>query len=190
MSRNELHVIARIVLIGTGLYIFLSIFLNILSSFASLPFVPSASRMEMSIWVPIALGIYAIVAAAAVYFLVRCANQFSDKIAGAEPVDDTQVSWLAVAFRLVCVTTGVLFIYWSVPQLMVTVFNYIMNMNNADKSGMRTMYIGMSSITEIIKYIIMLGIGIYMAYGAPAFVSWQVKMTLKQCGKLVEQQPT
>jgi hypothetical protein len=186
MNRNELHVIARIVLIGTGLYVFLSIFLNILSSFASLPFVASANRVKTSIWMPIALGIYAIVAAATVYFMVRCANRFSDKIVEHEPVDDTQVSWLAAAFRLVCVTAGVLFIYWSVPQLIVTVFNYIMNMNN--KPSQTQIYIGMSSKTEIAKYAVMLGLSIYLAYGAPGFVRWQVKMTLKQCGKIEGQQ--
>jgi hypothetical protein len=46
------------------------------------------------------------------------------------------------------------------------------------------------SKADIIKYVVMLGFSIYLAYGAPGFVRWQVRMTLKQCDKLKEQQPT
>jgi hypothetical protein len=45
-------------------------------------------------------------------------------------------------------------------------------------------------IKEIAKCIVLLVIGIYLACGAPGFVRWQVKRTLKQCGKIEEQQST
>jgi hypothetical protein len=132
-----------------------------------------------------------VITLAVIYFLFRCANRFSDKIVGNEPIDDTQISGIAVAFRLVCVLAGVLFIYWSIPNLIVTVVNYISNMNNeSGERGMKQIYIGMSSKTEIVKYVILLGLGVYLAYGAPGFVRWQVRRTLKQCGKIEEQQPT
>jgi hypothetical protein len=188
MSKNELRVIARIMLIGVGLYVVLQTFLTILSNLAAMPLVASA-KADVPIII-IALIIYIVITLAAVYFLFRSANRFSDKIVEHEHIDDTQISGIAVAFRLVCVIAGVLFLYWSVPQLIATVYQYIVNMNSANSSGMRTIYMGMSSITDIAKYIILLGLGIYLAYGAPAFVSWQVRRTLKQCVKIEEQQPT
>jgi hypothetical protein len=189
MSRNELRIIARIMLIGVGLYVLLQTFLNTLNSLAAMPFVTSTETKVVPM-IFIVLGIYALTALATVYFLARCANRCSAKIVESEPVDDTQISWLAVAFRLVCVSAGVLFLYWTVPQLIVTVYQYIVNTNSANISGMRTIYMGMSSITDIAKYIILLGLGIYLAYGAPGFVRWQVRRTLKQCGKIEEQQLT
>jgi hypothetical protein len=192
MSRNELRVIARIMLIGVGLYVVLQTSLTILSSLAAMPLVASA-KADVPIII-IALVIYIVITLAAVYFLIRYANRFSAKIVEYEPVDDAQISWLAVAFRLICVTAGVLFLYWSVPQLIATVYSYITNLNNIahmnNESGMRQIYTGMSSKTEIVKYVILFGLSIYLAYGAPGFVRWQVRRTLKQCGKIAEQQPT
>ena len=150
----------------------------------AIPFATSAGIKTPMIIVP--LVIYALIAPVTVYFLARCANQCSAKIVESDTVDETQTSWLAVAFRLICVTAGVLSLYWSVPNLIVTVFHYIMNMNN--KSGQQTIYTGMSSIADIAKYVVLLAISIYLAYGAAAFVRWQVRMTLKQCGKIEEQQ--
>jgi hypothetical protein len=186
MNKNELRAIARIVLIGTGLYVVLQTFLTILSSLAAMPFVASA-KADVPI-VIIALVIYIVITLMVVYFLFRCVNRFSDKIVENEPIDDIQISFIAVAFRLVCVLTGILFLYWSAPNLIVAMFNYISNMNN--EPSQTQIYIGMSSKTNIAKSVILLGLGIYLAYGAPGFVRWQVRRTLKQCSKLEEQQPT
>jgi hypothetical protein len=186
MNKNELRVIARIVLIGVGLYVLLQTFLTILGS---LPVMTLVEFSKTQILVSIAaLAIYIVITLTLVYFLFRCANKFSTKIVESEPVDDTQISCLAVAFRLLCVIAGVLFLYWTIPNLIVTVNTYIANMNN--EPSQRQIYIGMSSKTDIAKYVILLGLGIYLAYGAPGFVRWQVRRTLKQCSKLEEQQTT
>ena len=184
MSRNELRVIARIMLIGVGLYVVLQTFLTILGGLAAMPFVESG-RTQIPLII-IALAIYIVITLAIVYFIVRSANRFSDKIVEQEHIDDTQVSWLAAAFRLICVTSGVLFLYWSIPGLIVAVYNYIMNMNN--ESGQT--YIYMSSKINIAQYVILLGLSIYLACGAPGFARWQVRRTLTQCGKIEEQKPT
>jgi len=173
MSKNELRVMARIMLIGVGLYVLLQTFLNILSNAAEIKHLPMI--------IIIVIGIYAVMALVIVYFLARCANRFSAKIAESQTIDDTQVSWLAVAFRLICVTAGVLFLYWSVPNLVVTLSRYIIAKPNE--------YF-MSTKPDIVKYVVMLGLSIYLALGAPGFVRWQVRKTLKQCSKIVEQQPT
>ncbi|MGB7580940.1 MAG: hypothetical protein WBL85_00645 [Sedimentisphaerales bacterium] len=188
MNKNELRVMARIMLIGVGLNVLLQTFLTISTSAMAIPFAASAG-IKMSTIIVI-VGIYALMALAVVYFLARCANRCSAKIVESEPVDDTQISWLAVAFRLICVISGVLFLFWTVPNLIVTVFHYIMNMNINNKSGQQQIYVSMSSITDIAKYAVLLAISIYLACGAPGFVRWQVRRTLKQCGKIEEQKPT
>jgi hypothetical protein len=173
MSRNELNVIARIVIIGVGLYVILQMFLNILQSIFIWPFTKGSGLPGYMIF--IVLGIYAIISATAVYFLFRCANNISSKIVVPETSDDSQVSWLSVAFRLICVCVGILFLYWSIPNLVRSVFMY---MNYKDQK-----YVYAMSRPDIAQDIIMLGLGIYFALGAPGFVRWQVKMTLKQCSK-------
>lgn len=179
MSRNELRVIARIMLIGVGLYVFLQTLMTFLSSIAMMPFVASA-KADIPIII-LALGIYVLIALATVFFLARCANRFSTKIVEYEPIDDTQISWLAAAFRLVCVTAGIMFLYWNLYSSVGTVFFYM-----SVKSGQQSPML----IKEIAKCIVLLVIGIYLACGAPGFVQWQVRRTLKQCGKIEEQQPT
>jgi hypothetical protein len=186
MSKNELRVIARIMLIGVGLNVFLQTFLTVLSSLAMAPFVTSAEIKVMPMII-VTLGIYALTALATIYFLARCANRCAAKIVEYESVDDTQILWLAVAFRLICVTAGVLFLYWSVTNIIAT-FGMYLSMYMNTKPGQQ--YLSMLSKADIIKYVVMLGFSIYLAYGAPGFVRWQVRRTLKQCGKIVEQQPT
>jgi len=177
MSKYELNIIARIVLIGVGLYVVLQMFLNILQSILIWPFAKESNLPVYMIF--IILGIYVIISAAAVYFLFRCANRISAKILGPEQVVDTQVSWLSVAFRLVCVCVGILFLYWSIPNLFSSLFMY---MNYKDQK-----YVYMMSRPYIARDIVLLGLGIYFAFGAPGFVRWQVKRTLKQCSKFEEQ---
>ncbi len=187
MSRYELKIIARIMLIGVGLYVALQTFLSIMSSLATITFTSSEKLKEINL-ILIPLGLYTVMVIVILYLLFRSATLFSDKIIGPEPLEETRISGIAFALRLVCVLAGVMFIYWSIPYLIVTVYQYITNMNSANSSGTRTINMGMSPITDIVKYIILLSLGVYLAYGAPHFVRWQVRMTLKQCNKMSQEQ--
>ena len=187
MNKTELRVIAKIVLAGVGLYVLLQTFLTIFGTFAVI-LLDESKRPTISITI-IAVSIYIAITLSVIYLLVRGANRLSDKIIENETADNTQISSIAVAFRLVCLVAGVFFIYWSIPNLIFTIYQYFLNMNSADSSRMRRIIVGMSSITDIIKYIILFSLGVYLAYGAPGFVRWQVKRTLKQCSKIEEQQP-
>jgi hypothetical protein len=180
MSRYELNIIARIVLVGVGLYVVLQTCLTILSGLAAIPLIKSA-QADMPVII-IAMGIYVIVTIATVYFLFRYAKRISAVIVGPEQVVDMQVSWLSVAFRLICVSAGVFFLYWSIPNLVSSVFMY-MNYKSQQQ-------VYMMARPDIARNIILLGLGIYFAWGAPGFVRWQVKRTLKQCSKFEEQKPS
>ena len=179
MSKNELRVIARIMLIGVGLYVLLQTFLTLFSHLTIMLFVATPSDVKTSLIIG-SISIYIVMAVGAVYFLIRCANRISAKIVESDTVDDTQVFWLAATFRLVCVSAGVMFLYWSLPRLIVTLSLYM-----SAKPGQ--IY---TSKETIIEYVVLLALSIYFAFGAPGFVRWQVRRTLKQCGKIEEQQPT
>jgi hypothetical protein len=173
MSKNELRVIARIVLIGVGLYVLLQTVLGILTGILMILTVASADVKNTMIITSFA--VYVMLAVAAVYFLARIADRFSTKIVAPEPADDSQISWIAAAFRLVCVTVGILFLYWTAYSSIATLVFYI----SVKSSQYSPTFKG-----EIVKCAVMLGLGIYLACGAPGFVRWQVKKTLEQCRKI------
>jgi len=130
-----------------------------------------------------------LIALVIIYLLFRCEKLISSKIVDIDSSDETQVSWITAAFRLVCVGAGVLFLFWSGRDLMATIFTFIVNMKSTSMgSGQQKIYIGNSSIIAFAKDLVLLGISIYLAYGAPGFVEWQVKRTLKQCRKIEERQ--
>jgi hypothetical protein len=183
MNKNELRMIAKIPLIGVGLYILMQ---TILNTMAALPWMlTSAHKESMNAMTIILLVTYIVLLLAVIYLLFRFADYFSAKIVTPEPVEDMQISWLAFAFRLVCVTAGLLFIYWTIFGSIATIIFYI----SAKLSNQMTS-ISQHLWPEVVKCVIMLGMGIYLACGAPGFVRWQVRKTLKQCSKIEEQQPT
>jgi hypothetical protein len=183
MSRNELRVIARIALISVGLYLLLQAALSILTI---LPLALTATSDELkNNTTIIAIAIYGVLTASAIYFLVRLADRFAVKITKSEVVDDTQISWLAVAFRLVCITVGIIYLYQTIFGLIPALSWYIQA-----KLGNETMSRYQHLWPEIVKLIVMLGLSIYLVCGAPGFVRWQVKKTIRQCNKTIEQQPT
>lgn len=183
MSRNELKVIARIALISVGLYILLQAALSILTI---LPLVLTASRDELkNDTTIIAMVIYVVLTASAIYFLFRLADRFAVKISESEAVDDSQISWLAATFRIVCVTVGIIYLYRTIFSFIPAFGWYIQA-----KQGSAIMSKYQQLWPEIVKSIVMLGLSIYLVCGAPHFVRWQVKKTIKQCNKTIEQQPT
>jgi len=182
MSRNELRVIARIVLIGIGLYVLLQTVLGILTGVLMiLTVVPADAKKAITIT---AFSVDFILALLAVYFLARVEGHFSAKIVAPEPADDTQISWIAAAFRLVCVTAGILFLYWTACSSIATLGFYISaKLSHAMASNPTQLW------SEVIKCVIQIGLGIYLVLGAPSFVRWQVRKTLEQCREIDSGEP-
>jgi hypothetical protein len=177
MSKSELQVIARILLICTAFYVLLQTFLTFFSSLSLLPFsLKSTVNSPLMLLIPIS-G-YIALAAVVIYFLIHNSNSISKYISSSQSSDESQISWLYVAFRLVFVSTGIFLFYWTIPQFVLIIYRYIVSKPNQFYS---------TSWENIIEYFIMAMISIYLAFGAPGFVRWQVKMTLKQCNKLAEE---
>jgi hypothetical protein len=177
MSKNELRAIAKISLIGVGLYVLMQ---ALVGTMTSLPFMLIVAHNESTnASTIIVLAIYMVLLLGTTFLLFRLAGYFSNKIVASEPADDMQISWLAAAFRIISVTSGLLFTFWTAYSLIA-----ILSVYSNQQSG--SVYLQYKA--EIVKYIVLLILSIYLAYGAPHFVRWQVKKTLKQCGKAVEQQ--
>jgi hypothetical protein len=176
MSKNELRAIAKISLIGVGLYVLMQALTGTMSALPLMLTVAHNNSTNTS--TIIVLAIYLVLLCGITYLLFRLADYFSNKIVAPEPADDTQISWLAVAFRIVSVTAGLLFSFWTAYYLIaiLSVYSY----QKSDLMHFRK--------AEIVKYIVLLILSIYLVYGAPHFVRWQVKKTLKQCSKDIEQQ--
>jgi len=182
MTKNELQVIAKIILVAVGIYVLLQICFAIFSVLLSVPMVGKSS--DINIWnLLILTGIYTLMTFITIYLLFFNSKKISQNIIdSAQSVDDTQISFLAVAFRLICVVVGIYFFYWTIPHLSIILYRY--TISPSSNNGMKTYMTNES----IIEYLSMLIISLYFALGAPHFVRWQVKMTLKQCNKSVENQ--
>ncbi len=179
MGKNELRAMARIALIGVGLYVLMQALLGTMSA---VPLLLTVAHDEsMNPFQVFLIILYIVLLLAIIYFLFRFADHFSAKIVAPEPPDDAQISWLAIAFRLICVTAGLVFLYWTGYSAFATLVTYS-TVKSATPHSQYT--------SEIVKCVILLILSIYLVCGAPGFVRWQVRRTLKACGKSIEQEPT
>lgn len=95
------------------------------------------------------------------------------------PETSQSLSWLPVAIRLICIVAGLYCIH-SALMYLPTLLSILEIIKNSGKSGDYTKYI-FSMVFQMALY---LCAGVYLVYGAPHFVRWQVRKTLEQCKKL------
>jgi len=127
-----------------------------------------------------------------VYFLIYQHDKLAKKIVGSEqlPEPDSQIQWLPVAFRLVCIAGGIYFLSavlrhttYVIGQLAV----FKAHTHTIKANTYTTFYThALFSFRSLLPWVIMLICGIYLLCGAPHFVRWQVKKTLQQCKKRPE----
>jgi len=120
------------------------------------------------------------------YFLVYQHDKLTKKIVGSEqlPEPDSQVQWLPVALRLICIAGGIYFLNTVIWQT-----TFFISQLAFFKENTRSIYtFAPYSPRDILPWIIMLICGIYLLFGAPHFVRWQVKKTLQQCTTSKKQQ--
>ena len=102
-------------------------------------------------------------------------EQLAEKIVGTDELADphSQVDWLYVAFRLVCIAAGVYCLHSVAWRIAYALRRYLAYSSQAASSFLTT--------ELILGWLVMLAIGIYLVCGAPHFVRWHVKKTLEQC---------
>lgn len=185
---NKMRTLAKIVFIGLGVYIITgllpALFMPLYMLSGQLSF--ETFIQAIALWL-----VYLLYLAAVIYFLIYKSEKWAGKIVTAsDPQDDdnnnNQIQWLPAIFRLVAVAAGIFFIYRFATGIsqMLSYFS-VMRKANVDNPQKFSLF-----LKTFLGWVTTLPIGIYLLYGAPHFVRWQVKKTLQQCKHLNENEDT
>jgi hypothetical protein len=181
---NKMHTLTKIILSAIGVFFAIRLLPQLVIPiywFYSKPSWETAGSSLFSVlFVAGAIGLL-------VYFLIYQHDQLAKKIVGSEqlPEPDSQIQWLPVALRLICIAGGIYFLNTVLWQT-----THVISQLAAFKSYTDTNYkviytYAPFNYQSLLPWIIMLICGIYLLCGAPHFVRWQVKKTLRLC----KQQP-
>jgi len=178
---NRMHTLAKIMLCGIGIFFAI----RLTSSMVTLTWMAIAAPARLSIlvalfWTVIIGSCLAVV----LYVFLYKREELAKKIVGASelPEPDSQIQWLPVAFRLVCVAAGMYCLHIVLWNMTYTLIQYFSFKPYAAQAGYKVMYTAkILNIEQILNWLITLAAGIYLVCGAPHFVRWQVKKTLEQC---------
>jgi NADH:ubiquinone oxidoreductase subunit 5 (subunit L)/multisubunit Na+/H+ antiporter MnhA subunit len=174
-AMDDLKKLTRIILIGLGIYILIEVGRPFLLSLPYFLFYDSSVRPFG--FASLISSIFAIAyAILIIYVLFYKANFLTEKIVGTETEPKERIWWLPFAFRLTAVFSGILYLYRVIPSIVSMLCACLLV---SERQGA----IPPTWLTwnYVIRYIILLALGIYLLYGAPHFVRWQVRKTLEQC---------
>ena len=181
---NKMHTLARIILSAIGIYFAIHLLSQL--PYAIFMFYSKPS-WETAVSSLISLLLTAGLIALLLYFFFYKSEILAKKIVGSEqlPEPDSQIQWLPVALRLICIAGGIYFLNTVLSQT-----THVISQLAAFKSYTYTNYkvtytYAPFNYQSLLPWIIMLICGVYLVCGAPHFVRWQVKKTLQLC----KQQP-
>jgi hypothetical protein len=171
---NKMHTLAKIILAAIGFYFSIRLLPQlplVISCFISKPSWETAWTLSFSL--PLIAGLIA----ALLYFFFFKSDSLAQKIVGSEqlPEPESQIQWLPVVLRLICIVGGLYFIFTIIWHL-----NYVMNQRALYKAWEKadaTSFPPFNYQSLIVMFIC----GVYLLYGAPHFVRWHVKKILQQC---------
>jgi len=182
---NKMYSLARIVLIGLGLFIIIRLCSILYTSVVMLLYHNQFVKWDATFIYIIGLLICLTVLGVVIYLLRYKVDVLANKMVGVEdlPEPQTQVYWLPLAFRLVCVAAGLYFLCAFTAELIWVLHGIARQMTL--KCEQNQLFTGQSYISwnRIFSSGIKLTAGIYLVCGAPHFVRWHVKKTLEQCGQ-------
>lgn len=179
---NKMISFAKVMFAGLAVYLAIGVVRNFLFtiayafqefSFASIGIVISSLLFS---------GAYLV---AIIYFLVLKSDKWTQKLIAKDIHPDSSPTpeiTLTMAFRLISVGVGLYctssFI-WSASNILR---NLMLTMKYEQQTGQyREMFTGLS--IDYIQPILYLALAAYLLCGAPHFVRWQVKKTLKLCNE-------
>lgn len=172
---NKMHSLARIVFAALGIYIMLSLIPYVISSVSML--FTGGFELRSAAWFLANLLITAMLMALLYYFLVRNCDQLAQKVVGTvEQVDPSnQIHWLPVAFRLICFVAGVIVVY----RFLIGISHPFRILALLRQGGENRFFARI--LVDFLGWLVLLPFGIYLLYGAPHFVRWQIRKTLELC---------
>ncbi len=179
-----MHTLTKIILSATGI-------LFIIRLLSQLPlaiywFYSRPASWETAGSLLLSLLLTAGIVAVLLYIFIYKRESLAKKIAGSEqlPEPDSQIQWLPVALRLICIAGGFYFLS-TVLRYTTNVINQLAFFKAHTYANYKVIntYAPFSS-QDILPWIIMIICSVYLLCGAPHFVRWQVKKTIEQCSKL------
>ena len=186
---NKMHTLTKIALSSIGIFFSIRLLSSLpiaIYPFYSKPSWETAGALFFSIL--LVAGLIGLL----LYFLVYQHDKLAKKIIGPEqlPEPDSQIQWLPVALRLICIAGGIYFlntVLWQTTRVIGQLA--IFKAKNAP--GYTTFYTyAPFNYRSLLPWIIMLICGVYLLCGAPHFVRWQVKKILQLCKNPESAQPS
>jgi hypothetical protein len=175
---NKMHTLTKIVLWAIGIFFAIRLLSQLPLAvfwFYSKPSWETAGSLLFSVlFVAGAIGLL-------VYFLIYQHDRLAKKIVGSEqqPEPDSQIQWLPVALRLICIAGGIYFLYtvlWHTTYIIGQFAAF-----KAQENARTILAYPPFNYQSLLPWVIMLICGVYLLCGAPHFVRWQVRKTLQQC---------
>lgn len=173
---NKMHTLAKIILSSIGIFFTIRLLYQLpaIFWFYSKPSWETAGTLLFSLLLTIGL------VALLLFLFIYKRESLAQKIVGSEqlPEPGSQIQWLPVALRLICIASGFYFlstVLWQATYI-INQFASFKVQENAHTSYSYPPF----NYQSLLPWIIMFICGVYLLYGAPHFVRWQVKI-LQQC---------
>ena len=174
---NKMHIVVRIVFAALAIYLMIGLIPGAIGSVAL--FFQASGNFSIIWWALASVFVILLFAAAVYYVLIHKRDVLAKRIVGdgeiAEP--QTPVQWLPVAFRLICVVAGMVFLYRFVTRIhiLLQALVYLTKAEQPLRANWRW--------RQIWESVIVLPFAVYLLCGAPHFVRWHVRKTLELCAE-------
>jgi len=182
---NKMHTLTKIILSAIAIFFTIRLLSSLpiaIYPFYSKPSWETAGALFFSIL--LVAGLIGLL----LYFLVYQHDKLAKKIIGSEqlPEPSSQIQWLPVALRLICIAGGIYFlsnVLWRTTHVINQLARFKAETYSVSGTTYTSFYTNFApfSSRNLLPWIIMLICGVYLLCGAPHFVRWQIKKTLRQC---------
>jgi hypothetical protein len=182
---NKMHTLAKIMLSAIGIFFVLRLLSQLplaIYYFYSKPSWETAAVSLLSLLLTAGLIIVLL------YFFFYKNENLAQKIVGSEQLlePDSQLQWLPVALRLICIAGGFYFlltVLWQATHTIGQLAYFKANTHTYTVNGRTYVnsYYPPFNYQSVLPWIVLLICGVYLLCGAPHFVRWQVKKILQQC---------
>jgi len=182
---NKMHTLAKIILSAIGIYFIIRLLSQLPLAIFWFYSKPSWETAATSL---LALLLTAGLIAVLLYLFFYKSESLAKKIVGSEqlPEPGSQIQWLPVALRLICIAGGFYFlltVLWQTTYVIGQLATFQTSSQTINGNTYITSYYPPFNYRSLLPWAILLICGVYLLCGAPHFVRWQVKKILQQCSK-------
>jgi len=175
-----MHSLAKVMLAGIGIFFAIRITPMTIQTLAFTVMKPSLESIMTCVF---SLLFFVLCLAVLLYLFLYRGKDLAKKIVGTDdlPEPKSQIQWLPVAFRLLSVTAGLFCLNWTASHIIFNLNRFFIYKGMHKGAGIFIKTPIIATLEQLLGWLIMLTVGIYLLCGAPHFVRWQVKKTLHQC---------